>query len=150
MRPAVPLSLQLLLTFVGLLIGITAVLTGAANSSLLANLETEAQRTVGVATRAREQALTQLFELRQQRAVGFLSSVESLCAEPLEKGRLGWVDECVRTMVDEFRQSERALGAALMYGNRRLRRAGKPVPAGSIPTGSLARVIRGTDGSIGT
>ena len=148
MRPAVPLSLQLLLTFVGLLIGITVVLTGAANSSLLANLEAEARRTVGVATRAREQALTQLFELRQQRATGLLSSVESLCAEPLENGRLGWVDECVRTMVDEFQQSERALGATLTYGGRRLRRAGKPVPAGSIPTGSLARVIRGADGSI--
>ena len=148
MRPAVPLSVQLLLTFVGLLIGITVVLTGAANSSLLANLEAEARRTVGVATRAREQALTQLFELRQQRAVGFLSIVESLCAEPLERGRLGWVDDCVRTMVDEFQQSERALGATLTYGNRRLRRAGKPVPAGTIPSGSLARVIRSPDGSI--
>jgi signal transduction histidine kinase/ActR/RegA family two-component response regulator len=148
MRPAVPLSLQLLLTFVGLLIGITVVLTSAANSSLLANLEAEARRTVGVATRAREQALTQLFELRQQRAVGFLSIVESLCAEPLERGRLGWVNECVRTMVDEFQQSEGALGATLTYGNRRLRRAGKPVPAGSIPLGSLARVSRGADGSV--
>ena len=148
MRPAVPLSLQLLLTFVGLLIGITVVLTGAANSSLLANLEAEARRTVGVATRAREQTLTQLFEGRQQRAVGFLSSVESLCAEPLERGRLGWVDDCVRTMVDEFQQSERALGATLTYGNRRLRRAGKPVPAGTIPSGSLARVTRNPDGSI--
>ena len=64
MRPAVPLSLQLLLTFVGLLLGVTVVLTSAANSSLLANLETEARRTVGVATHAREQALAQLFELR--------------------------------------------------------------------------------------
>src|SRR4029450_8826243 len=34
------------------------------------------------------------------------------------------------------------------YGNRRLRRAGKPVPAGAIPPGSLARVIRTPDGSI--
>ena len=148
MRPAVPLSLQLLLTFAGLLIGITVVLTGAANSSLLANLEAEARRTVSVATRAREQSLTQLFQSRQERAMGFLSSVESLCAEPLERGRLGWVDDCVRTMVDEFQQSERALGATLTYGNRRLRRAGKPVPAGTIPSGSLARVIRSADGTI--
>ena len=148
MRPAVPLSLQLLLTFVGLLLGMTVVLTRAANLSLLTNLETEARRTVGVATRAREQALTQLFELRQQRAAGFLSSVETLCAEPLERGRLGWVHECVRTLVDDFQQSERALGATLTYGNRRLRRAGKAVPPGPIPPGSLARVVRGNDGSI--
>jgi len=148
MRPAVPLSLQLLLTFVGLLLGMTVVLTRAANLSLLTNLETEARRTVDVATRAREQALTQLFELRQQRAAGFLSSVETLCAEPLERGRLGWVHECVRTLVDDFQQSERALGATLTYGNRRLRRAGKAVPPGPIPPGSLARVVRGNDGSI--
>ena len=148
MRRAVPLSLQLLLTFVGLLIGMTAVLTTAANSSLLANLETEARRTVGVATRAREQTLTQLFELRQQRAAGFLSSVESLCAEPLGRGRLGWVDECVRTMVDDFREGERARGALLTYGTRRLRRSGALVPSGPIPSDSLARVVRGPDGSI--
>ena len=126
----------------------TVVLTNSANSSLLANLETEAQRTVGVATRAREQALAQLFELRQQRAAGFLSSVESLCAEPIERGGLGWVDDCVRTMVDDFRQSERALGVVLTYGNRRLRRSGKPAAPGVIPDGALARVVRGTDGSV--
>ena len=147
MRPAVPLSLQLLLTFVGLLIGMTAVLTSAANSSLLANLEAEARRTVGVATRAREQTLTQLFELRQQRAEGFLSSVESLCAEPLGSGRLGWVDDCVRTMVDDFREGERARGALLTYGNRRLRRSGAAVSFEPIPSGSLARAVPGPDGS---
>ena len=70
MRPAVPLSVQLLLTFVGLLLGMTWVLMSSANTSLLANLETEAQRTINVATKAREQTLTQLFQLRQQRAEG--------------------------------------------------------------------------------
>ena len=70
LRPAVPLSVQLLLTFVGLLLGMTWVLMSSANNSLLANLETEAQRTIDVATKAREQTLTQLFQLRQQRAEG--------------------------------------------------------------------------------
>ena len=60
MRPAVPLSVQLLLTFVGLLIGMTGVLTTAAYTSSLASLEAEAHRNVGLATRTREQALTQL------------------------------------------------------------------------------------------
>lgn len=148
MRPALPLSLQLLLTFVGLLLGMTAILTTAANTSLVANLEAEAQRTVGVATKAREQTLTQLFQLRQQRAEGFLASLESLCAEPLGSGRLGWVDDCVRTMVDDFREGERARGAMLTYRNRRLRRSGTPVPSGPMPSDSLARVVRGPDGSV--
>ena len=93
MRPAVPLSVQLLLTFVGLLVGIPVVLTTAAYTSSRDSLEAEARRNVGLATRAREQTLTQLFQLRQQRAEGFLVSIESLCAEPLDNGRLAWVDD---------------------------------------------------------
>src|SRR5688572_10122654 len=148
MRPAVPLSVQLLLTFVGLLLGMTWVLMNSANTSLLSNLEAEAQRTLDVATKARVQTLTQLFQLRQQRAEGMLASVESLCAEPIERGRLGWVDDCVRTMVDDFRESERAMGVTVTYGNRRLRRSGAQVPAVSVPPGSLAHVKRAPDGEI--
>jgi signal transduction histidine kinase/CheY-like chemotaxis protein len=147
-RPAVPLSVQLLLTFVGLLLGMTWVLMTSANDSLLANLKTEAQRTINVATKAREQTLTQLFQLRQHRAEGMLASLESLCAEPIDRGRLGWVDDCVKTMVDDFRESERALGVTLSYGKRRLRRAGAPVPVATVPPGSLARVTRAPDGEI--
>jgi signal transduction histidine kinase len=120
----------------------------SANTSLLSNLEAEAQRTINVATKAREQTLTQLFQLRQQRAEGMLASVESLCAEPIDRGRLGWVDDCVRTMVDDFRASERAMGVTLSYGNRRLRRSGAPVPATTVPPGSLARVLPAPDGEI--
>ena len=149
MRPAVPLSVQLLLTFVGLLLGMTWVLMSAANTSLRENLQLEAQRTINVATKAREQTLTQLFKLRQQRAEGMLVSLESLCAEPIGRGRLGWVDDCVRTMVDDFRESERAMGVTVTYRNRRLRRSGAQVPAAvSVPPGSLAHVTRAASGDI--
>ena len=87
MRPALPLSVQLLLTFVGLLAGITAVLTRAANISLRENLESDARRVVSVATRTREQSITQLFQLRQQRAEAILVSIRSMCTEPLGGGR---------------------------------------------------------------
>src|SRR4051794_36051684 len=146
MRPAVPLSVQLLLTFVGLLLGMTWVLVNSANTSLLSNLEAEAQRTVAVATKAREQTLTQLFQLRQQRAQGMLASLETLCSEPVAVGRVAWVDDCVRTMVDDFRRSERAMGATLTYGPRRLRRSGAPVANPAVQPGSLARVVRAADG----
>jgi signal transduction histidine kinase len=147
LRPALPLSLQLLLTFVGLLIGMTAVLTRSAYTSLLTNLESEAVRNVGVATKTREQTLTQLFDLRQQRANGFLVSVESLCAEPVDSG-FGWVDDCIRTMVDDFRKSERAAGALLTYRTRRLRQSGTPVSVGSLPTGALARIVHNAAGDV--
>jgi len=148
MRPAVPLSVQLLLTFVGLLIGMTGVLTTAAYTSSLASLEAEAHRNVGLATRTREQALTQLFQLRQQRAERFLVSVTSLCTEPVDSGRIAWVDECVRTMLDNFRKSERALGVRLTYRNRRLRRLGRAVSAEVPQPGALAKVTRGADGAV--
>ena len=109
MRRALPLSVQLLLTFVGLVVGIVAVLTRTAYTSLLANLEAEASRNVALATRTREQTVTQLFLLRQQRAQGFLASLESFCAEPIGSGRVAWVDDCARTMVERLPQ-ERTRG----------------------------------------
>ena len=148
MRRAVPLSVQLLLIFVGLVLGLAAVMTNAAHTSLLSNLEAEGLRNVSLVSRAREQTVTQLFQLRQQRAEGFLASIESLCGEPLDSGRLAWVDDCVRTMVDDFRTSERALGVVLTHRNRRLRRAGAPVSIGPPPEGALARVYQTAKGDL--
>ena len=149
MRPSLPLSVQLVLTFVGLLIGTTAVLTRVAYTSSLTSLEAEAYRNVGLATQSREQALTQLFQLRQQHAEGFLASVESLCSEIVESGRLAWVGDCVRTMVGDYRRSERASGAVLAYRGRRVIRSGAPVAAVPIPAGALAQVTRAADGALG-
>ena len=69
----VPLSVQLVFTFVGLIIGTTAALTTAAYTSSRASLEADARRDVVFATETREQSLTQLFNLRQQRAEGLLA-----------------------------------------------------------------------------
>jgi signal transduction histidine kinase/ActR/RegA family two-component response regulator len=146
MRRAVPLSIQLLLTFVGLLIGMAAVLMSAAHTSLVANLETDAGRQVSLATQSREQTLTQIFNLRQQRAEGFLTSLESFCADPVESGRLAWAD-CVRPMVDDFRKSERALGASFSYRNRTVGRSGERIPVVTPAAGALATVVRTEDGT---
>ena len=148
MRRALPLSIQLLLSFVGLLIGMAAVLTTAASSSLLANLEKQAHRQVTLATAAREETLSQLFYLRQQRAQGFLTSLESVCVERLDSGRLAWLDDCVRPMVDDFRKSERALGALLTYRDRRVRRSGQRVSGETPPPGALAKVVRARNGAV--
>lgn len=148
MSRALPLSIQLLLIFVGLLLGMAAVLTTAAYTSLAANLETEAGRHVSLAARTREQTVSQLFQLRQQRAEGVLASLESLCAEPLDSGRLAWVDDCVRPMVDDFRRSERALGAQLTYRNRRIRQSGRRVASEVPDAGALAKVVRTREGAV--
>jgi signal transduction histidine kinase/ActR/RegA family two-component response regulator len=144
----VPLSVQLLLAFVGLLTAITIVLARSAYTSLLYNLDTGARQMVSEATRTREESITQLFQLRQQRADAFLVSVQSICAEPLGSGRTAWVDDCVRPMVDDFRKGERALAALLTYGRRTLRRSGLRRPAAAPPPGALARVVHAADGAI--
>src|SRR5258705_11795597 len=149
MRRAVPLSIQLLLTFVGLLLGMAAVLTTAAYTSLVANLQTEASRRVSLATRTRAQALSQGFQLRQQRAEGFLTTLESFCAEPMDSSRLAWAEDCARPMVDDFRKSERALGALLTYRNRRVRRSGQRVSDETVRAGALATVVRPAAGDVG-
>lgn len=134
--------------FVGLLVAMAAVLTSAAHTSSLSNLEDEARRNLDFATESREQRITQLFQLRQQRAEGFLRSMESLCSESLDSGALAWVDDCVSTMLDDFRDSERARAALLTYGRRRIRRSGRPVSAAAPSDGALARVIRRPEGGL--
>ena len=76
MLRTVPLSVQLVITFVGLIMGTTAALTTAAFTSSRASLEADARRDVAFATETREQALIQLFSLRQQRAEGLLASMQ--------------------------------------------------------------------------
>lgn len=148
MRRAVPLSIQLLLTFVSLLIGMAAVLTTSAYTSLVANLKAEAARRVSLETETRAQALSQLFQLRQQRAEAFLVTLQSFCAESPGRGRLAWAPDCVRPMLDDFRKSERAVGALLTYRNRRVSRSGQRFTDDTPPAGALAKVVRTPGGAV--
>ena len=148
MLRTVPLSVQLVFTFVGLIIGTTAALTTAAYTSSRNSLEADARRDVVFATETREQSLTQLLSLRQQRAEGLLASMQSLCGEPAGPGRLAWAPDCVDTLVTDFRVSERAEGVVLTYRNRTISRSGALVAPGGAPGDALARVVRKADGAI--
>ena len=148
MLRAVPLSIQLLLTFVGLLIGMAVVLTTSAYTSLAANLREEAVRRVNLETYTRAQALSRLFQLRQQRAEAFLATLESFCAESPRPGRLSWAPDCVRPLLDDFRRSERAIGVLLTYKNRPVRVSGDRTPDSTPPRGALTTIVRDADGAI--
>src|SRR5690606_8205311 len=86
---------------------------------------------------AREQSLAQLLQLRQQRARGFLMSVESICAEPRPGGGFGWAEECTQTMVREFGASEGSRATSLTYRNRVLGRFGAGEPVGEAAPGAI-------------
>jgi signal transduction histidine kinase len=144
----VPLSVQLVFTFVGLIIGTTAALTTAAYTSSRASLEADARRDVIFATETRERALMQLFSSRQQRAEGLLASMQTLCGEPAGPGRLAWAPDCVEALVSDFRASERAEGVLLTYRKRVIIRSGAAVAPGAVPGDALARIIKQADGAI--
>jgi signal transduction histidine kinase len=148
MLRTVPLSVQLVITFVGLIIGTTAALTTAAFTSSRASLEADARRDVTFATEAREQALTQLFSLRQQRAEGLLASMQSLCGETAGPGRLAFAPDCVDTLITDFRVSERAEGVLLTYRKRLITSSGTQVVPGAAPGDALARIVRRADGTV--
>ena len=119
MRRAVPLSVQLLLTFVGLLVGMAAVIDRCAYTSLRATVESEVSRSVANATRSRKSESRSCFICVINVRKGSSAASNPCSAEPLDAGRLAWVDACVRPMVDDFRKSERAIGAMLTYRGRR-------------------------------
>ena len=144
----VPLSVQLVITFVGLIIGTTAALTTAAFTSSRASLEADARRDVTFATETREQALIQLFSLRQQRAEGLLASMQSLCGETAGPGRLAFAPDCVDTLITDFRVSERAEGVLLTYRKRLITNSGTQVVPGAAPGDALARIVRRADGTV--
>jgi len=148
MLRAVPLSIQLLLTFVGLLIGLAAVLTTSAYSSLASNLRAEAILRVNLETGSRAQALSRLFQQRQHNADAFLAMLESFCAESPGPGRLAWPPDCVRPLLDDFRRTERALGLLLTYKNRPVRRSGGRTADTRPPAGALAAIGRQRDGTV--
>jgi signal transduction histidine kinase len=135
------LAAQLLVIFVSLLGGSTIVLTVAAYRSSLASLEADAVRAASVAAQTRDDEMTRLFTTRLERSEGFLAGVESLCGESRTDGRFGFADECVATMVQEFRTTERASGVQLTYGGRVLASFGDTT-AEVVQPGAIASIVR--------
>jgi signal transduction histidine kinase len=136
-----------MLAFVGLVVGTTAALTLFAYRASLQSLEADARGSVRAAADERSAALARLLNSRQQRAEGFLAAAESLCGEPVGRGRFGWSLDCVGTLMQEFRQTERARGVTLLYGSRALVRSGSQVEMTPPLPGAVARLVWREDGA---
>ena len=140
--PVVPRSItlfaQLLVTFVALVAATAAGLTMVAYRTSLENLRNAARTSTEVAVDTRSQLVTQLLDLRQHRARGFLAGAESVCGEPAGR-RIGWSEDCVKAMLRGFQGTEAAAGAILTYAGRRLSASGRSVSA-SAPDGAWLTV----------
>jgi hypothetical protein len=124
---ALPLAAQLLLAFVGVVVGATVTLTVSAYRSTLENLEQDAARTAELTAQNRERLLTQALAGRQQRARSLLVTVESACTEVTMQGRLAFAPDCVAPILRDFRTDEGALGVVLTNRGRRVATSGAPV-----------------------
>jgi signal transduction histidine kinase len=135
------LSVQLLFAFVGLVVATTVALSVTAYQASVQTMEEEARRDVSSVAQAREQTLNDLLALRQRRAEGFLLSLRSLCGEPAGARGFGFSEECVGTLVEEMRITERATGALLTFRDRYLHASGETVAQGAPVPPALALVV---------
>src|ERR1700730_5730040 len=146
LRKTVPLTLQLLLTLVGLAAGAAAVLGVLAYRSSIDGLEAGARRSAAIAAEGHEETLLQLLRLQQMRAQGFLQSLESTCGEAAPNGRIGWELQCVRTALGEFRTTEHATYARLTYRTRSLAQSGTSAPTPPPAAGTIVSMLHREDG----
>ena len=117
---SLPLKYQLGVILVGLNVVGTVVVATFAYRTSRQSLEDQARIAVGSVAQAREQAMARLLERRQERLNAFLASLQSLCSERGARNTLGWERQCVRVALAGLRNAERATGAELRYGARRL------------------------------
>ena len=133
------LGLALIVVNVLLTAGVALVTYRAAHDAMV----DQALGSVSLVAQGRERELLDLLEHRQERLLGFLQSLQSLCAEKGPSGRFGWEDECVRTAVGGFHRSERAHVTDVTYRTRRLTLVGDAPAVAPPDEGQLVRIDGG-------
>src|SRR5262245_1019917 len=144
---SISLKTQLLCTIVGVIVATAVALTTLAYRAQVESLERDARRAVRVAAQSRADAIARLIDSQQQRAQRFLIAAASLCGEQSPAGGTAWELGCARRALRELRVAERAAGALLTNGRRRIARSGVLMSDDPpIPT-PLARLIE-DDGQV--
>src|SRR5258706_13866955 len=121
---SISLKTQFLCTIVGSIVVTAVAVTSFAYRAQTVNLERDARRSVQVAAQSRADAIDGLVAGQQQRAQRFLITAASLCGEETPSGRIAWELGCAQSALRELRASERAVGALLTNGPRRIARSG--------------------------
>jgi signal transduction histidine kinase len=138
---SISISVQLVLTLVGLVAVTTIGLTTSAYRSFHESLESEARRQARAAAEQTAGSLARTLEDKQSRARDFLRTIASLCGETAPSGRMGWEPECVGRALAEFRTSERARGVRFEYLGRFKATAGERPRLDLRVPGSFVRIV---------
>jgi signal transduction histidine kinase/ActR/RegA family two-component response regulator len=140
-RSIISLRVQLLLAIVGSIAATAVALATLAYRTQTSSLRSDAEHTVHVAAMNRAESVERLVGSQQERATRFLSTAAALCGELLPSGRTVWEIGCAADALREFRTGERATGAVLARGSRRIARSGA-APSLTLPVPTpLARLI---------
>src|SRR5262249_41968809 len=130
---------------VGLVVITTIVLTVSAYRSFRDDLEGDSRRLVRAAADQIAVTVVRVIEQRQERARGFLNSVESLCGERTSSGRIAWEPAWVSQGLAECHATEPPAGALLASGPRTRAQVGEG-PGARLPVrGLVARVVQRQD-----
>jgi signal transduction histidine kinase/CheY-like chemotaxis protein len=142
---SVSLTVQLVLTLVGLVIGTTMVLMVVAYNSSRTDLEAQARETARRVAQQHEQSVSRAIEVRHEHAQAFLRSVEGLCGEKTARGSVAFELECLQRGLEIFAASQRARGARFERAGRVLAHVGDPPSAGLVLPAPFARLIQRAD-----
>jgi hypothetical protein len=96
------------LTLVVANVGLTAVVATFAYRAAHDAMVDQAVHSAALVSQSLERELHTFLERRQQRLVGFLGSLRSLCGERNSNGSFGFEDQCLRAAVGGLHRSERA------------------------------------------
>ena len=121
-------------------VGLTAVVAVFAYRAAHDVMVDQAIGSVADVARSRERELQDFLERRQQRLEGFLSSLESLCAERNPSGTLGLEVQCMRAAVIGLHRSERATTTDIRYRDRRRIVQGERTTIDTPLPGQLAKI----------
>ncbi|HUR33472.1 MAG TPA: ATP-binding protein [Vicinamibacterales bacterium] len=133
------LALMLVIVNMALTAGVALVTYRAAHDAMV----DQALDAVSIVAQSRERELADMLEHRQERLVGFLQSLQSLCGEARPRGGFGFEDECVHTAAGGFHRSERAQSTDITNRGHALERVGAPASVPSPAAGQLLRIDAG-------
>src|SRR5262245_5254893 len=114
------LTARLLLIVAGSIMVATVTLSTVAYRAVPDNLDGAARSRVRVSAASRADAVSRAIIGQHQRAERFIRSTSAFCSEQTPGGWLAWESKCTRTALLEFRNTEHAVGALLLSGNRRV------------------------------
>ncbi len=138
---SLPLAAQVMLTLVGSIVATAVALTTVAYRSVLDDLEGQARARVKAAALSAADSVGRMVDAQHERAERFLSTTARTCGERRADGGTAWETQCAGAALQEFRLTERAVGAVLFGDDRPVAGVGRTTSAMRSAPAGLASIV---------